>query len=396
MNRPHPHPCGRTLPDIKGNPLDVSAPMLVLSTCGTSVLTNVARDMPGFGGRLRATANLTEGELTAADKDAIDAVVKDAEGRLAAADVSTARQLAAELNALLGLQGGTRPRRGRPDLHYLIATDTYQGALAAGVLAEALPRLWPNSDPPIVHRQHGLNTADADSFSQAMSELGKWIHDLVGEISDYHVVFNPTGGFKAVLGMLQTFGMFYADETVYLFEGEGAPLLHIPRLPVRMDAAAVVIANRETFRRLALYAVVPLVEIAALRDSALVLVVGDDAMLSAWGELLWAQVHPQLYRKEVLPPLSNRIRFSETFESHVADLPPDRKLNLNRRIDDLSRYLDEGRRVMPKSLSYKALRGSPVHGSTHEFYAWSDQDAARVFCHEEDGVVILDSLRKHL
>jgi hypothetical protein len=42
------------------------------------------------------------------------------------------------------------------------------------------------------------------------------------------------------------------------------------------------------------------------------------------------------------------------------------------------------------------LKGNPIAGSTHEFDAWADADARRVFCHYENGALILDKLGKAL
>jgi hypothetical protein len=37
------------------------------------------------------------------------------------------------------------------------------------------------------------------------------------------------------------------------------------------------------------------------------------------------------------------------------------------------------------------------HGiSTHEFYAWSDGAAKRIYCHYEDNVIVIDRLGEHL
>ncbi|MCD8479074.1 MAG: hypothetical protein LRZ88_01835 [Candidatus Cloacimonetes bacterium] len=50
-----------------------------------------------------------------------------------------------------------------------------------------------------------------------------------------------------------------------------------------------------------------------------------------------------------------------------------------------------------KSLSFKKISDNAVAGSTHEFYAWSDDGAKRVFCHyNEANVLILDELDNHL
>ncbi len=40
-------------------------------------------------------------------------------------------------------------------------------------------------------------------------------------------------------GYLNTIGMFYADEILYIFEGKGAELITIPRLPIIADSERI-------------------------------------------------------------------------------------------------------------------------------------------------------------
>jgi hypothetical protein len=43
------------------------------------------------------------------------------------------------------------------------------------------------------------------------------------------------------------------------------------------------------------------------------------------------------------------------------------------------------RRPLPKSRTFKKLKGDPVPDSTHELYAWSDGATGRLLGHYEDG-----------
>ena len=45
--------------------------------------------------------------------------------------------------------------------------------------------------------------------------------------SHYRVVFNLVGGFKSLQGYMNTLGMFYADEIIYIFEAPTADLIRI-------------------------------------------------------------------------------------------------------------------------------------------------------------------------
>ena len=57
--------------------------------------------------------------------------------------------------------------------------------------------------------------------------------------SGYRVIFNLVGGFKSLQGYMNTFGAFYADEVIYIFEAETADLITIPRLPIQIDTAVI-------------------------------------------------------------------------------------------------------------------------------------------------------------
>jgi hypothetical protein len=65
------------------------------------------------------------------------------------------------------------------------------------------------------------------------------------------VTFNLVGGFKSLQGYMQTLGMLFADESVYVFEGE-RELLRIPRLPLDIDSSCrkTMEENLLLFRRL--------------------------------------------------------------------------------------------------------------------------------------------------
>ena len=108
---------------------------LVLSTCGTSLLTHGAT--AGERRRLVACANAGTGELHGRARALIDRRVALAAARLEG-DVAAARAASAELNAIVALAGGTNRwarGHGRSDHHRLVHSDTAQGEEAARLLA---------------------------------------------------------------------------------------------------------------------------------------------------------------------------------------------------------------------------------------------------------------------
>lgn len=365
---------------------------LILSTVGTSLLTNAN---PNLRPLLGQTANLKDGELSVEQREAIDAALAASRQRLRDAEPTAIPRLGAELNGICRLYRGdpAPPAGAAPDHHMLICTDTVQGSAIGETIRDWLLGRGFSAEARVVQ---DLSTRGLETFRSALSDLARLCGDEVADYraAGYRIVFNLTGGFKSVNGFMQALGMFHADECVYVFETQ-AELLSLPRLPIVLDPEGIVGRHLEAFRRLAHGHELPAAECGDIPETLLVQV-GDRVALSEWGEAVWSGCRDRYYRDDLQPPLSPRLRFADRFEKAAATLPPDRRVILNRRLDDLAKCLDGG--ANPKSLSLKELQGKPVHGSTHEFYAWSDRDAPRCFGHFEDGeaIFIVDRLDDHL
>ncbi len=100
----------------------------ILSSVGTSLLTNNAGHLTTL---LRDTANFREAELSAEQRHALDERIAAVRSLLSAANLAQRRRCSAELNGLHGLCG---ERLIADDLHFLLATDTYQGRAHLGLL----------------------------------------------------------------------------------------------------------------------------------------------------------------------------------------------------------------------------------------------------------------------
>lgn len=365
---------------------------LILSTVGTSLLTNSNPDQRKFLGK---TANLKDGELTAEQRRCIDNALAISRQRLLDAKQDAIPELSAELNGLYRFYAGRlAPTDGdAPDYHMLICTDTFQGSAIGYMICDwLLDRGFP-AEARVVQ---GLNTSGVETFRMALSELARQCGDAVSDYRDagYLVVFNLTGGFKSINGFMQALGMLHADECIYVFETQ-AELLRLPRLPIKPDPEGIVGRHLQVFRQLDYGRNLPADACRAIPET-LLFQVDDRVILSDWGRAVWIGCRDRYYRKDLQPPLSPRLRFDDRVKKAAVALPPDRLSTLNRRLDDLAKHLDGGDN--PKSLSLKPLQGKPVPGSTHEFYAWSDRDAARCFGHYEDGgaVFVVDRLGDHL
>ena len=214
-------------------------PRFILSTVGTSILTNlIDRRNPteaNWWNTLRDSANLKLDELDPETKKVIDTLAGRALEKLLKDDAATNRRISAELNGIYGIYGGTLPSNS-PDQHWLITTDTAQGQKTGELIQDFLTD---QKFTVSIFTPEGLSTKDTESFTTGTKELIPWLEDTVPGYGRFHVIFNLVGGFKSLQGYMNTFGAFYADEVVYIFEAQTADLIKIPRLPIQIDDTVI-------------------------------------------------------------------------------------------------------------------------------------------------------------
>lgn len=377
---------------------DMEKPKVFISPCGTSLLTNQVDN--SLRQLLMKTANYKETDLTQEDKEQITQHIQQRKQEiLDSSDLNQVKKLSAELNGILSYYQNQLPTpKGRPDCHYLLISDTYQGEKVADILEAWLKKQgWQAESVKI----SDLATNERDNFRLAMCELIKWCYQTLTGYRNggYQVVFNLTGGFKSVQGFLQTAGMFLADECVYIFQFS-SQLLTIPRLPVRLESEEIVGKNINTFRKLSLNLPVTKEECKPIPETLLFFLESEDKVsLSEWGELIWSEAKSKYYKQDLLPSLSDKLVYSDEFKKNVKSLErrPDRIELINLRCDQLSLYLESAGKTSLESLDFKKLKGKHLQGSTHECDAWSDQDAQRLYGHYLDnGQYIIDRLGEAL
>lgn len=359
-------------------------PNLVLSLCGTSCLANAAGEHRALV--IRHGNAPSPDAIPAGDGAVLERVIRDAGMQLGTSELARARRMSAEINSLAAFYEGDFSKGGM-DQHFLVHTDTWLGREAAECVKRGLESLGVNGVQ--LASFGGLRTDSMENFRAALGALARWCEENIPE-EGMHVVFNLTGGFKSVQGFMQTLGLFYAHERIYLFEGSDE-LLRIPRLPVRMDAAEEVKRHLKGIRRLAM----GLPTDDEIPDLYL-LEIGSERALSEWGELVWQQEKPGIYRERLWPEASPRYHFAPRFRGQVESLPADRRMEVNQRMDELAANLELPSRPNPKSLNFKALQGNPYPPCTHELRAWSDGNASRIFGFFDGDVFVLDRLEKHL
>lgn len=362
---------------------------ITVSTCGTSIFTHgESREDVNF---LRENANKKQSEYTADELKKIDELISAKFDALTSASIKEVQAISAELNGFISFYGnGANLDEARQNIHYLIHSDTYQGLKAAELIQSWGSHNGIKMQPVKID---DLNTASVEEFRLGVNNLVEWCAwTLPGYRSQgYSVIFNLVGGFKSLQGYMQTLGMFYADETVYIFE-TGGELLRIPRMPVDFSANAkqAVIENSLAFRRMQ-NGSIPRTECAGIPDTLLDIIDGNCTM-SAWGKIIWDETKRGLYNS-ILPPVSDKIKITRKAQQAV---PPNRVEDFNKAIDELSRYIDGGMRTNLSSCDFRKFTGNPVPPSTHEFNLWTDMGGWRGFCHFEGDMLIIDKTRMGL
>lgn len=353
--------------------------LLLVSTCGTSLLTNGASDAD----RAWLTKIANDVEVDAARLTSIVGARREA---LKTADEPTRRRMSAELNGIAAVLDRYKPKQL---FHVLVYTDTAPGKATADLVQEVL------GNQTLLVSASGLRTNDLASLRTALADLTRQLDALVRSYREqgWFVVFNLTGGFKSLNGYLQTLGMISADRCVFLFEG--MPLMEIPRLPVRLSEIDELREHAALFRRLAAGYTVRADDAKGAPDSLLMEVDGE-VTTSVLGDVAWARHRAALFADKLLSPLSTKVRVADAVQKVFAGLEAAQKVQVNEALDEFSAHFDIDRPLL-KSRTFKKLQGNPVPGSTHELYAWSDGATGRLFGHyEAGGVFVFDVLGGHL
>ena len=355
---------------------------IILSPVGTSIFTK--RDYPP---EISIYSNYrTLSDIPSDRRGIIKAYIAETKNKLMQMSISEAKIRSAELNGIIQFYQNDLAN-APDDTHYLLPSDTYIGSQACSIVQDYLLRYF--SDVRIL-KISDLQTSDCDSFQYALSDLVSRVMLLKMSLRpDQRLIFNLTGGFKAILGFLQSLGMFYADETIYVFEFSNS-LMRIPALPVKLEPYEYLLDHVAVFRRLdnnlpiteLSYAKIPLI---------LVLTLFGEPTLSAYGKIVWDSFRKRIYSAKLLDSISSKVVFSATFINSSLQLETDRYYPLNCKIDLLSKFTELKEKPNPASLDFKKLK-TKHKISTHEFDAWADKDAKRVFCHYEGEKLILDCL----
>jgi len=379
-------------------------PFLTVSTVGTSLLTNaLRRDDPDRMGEVLDHANAGKDEIPDAIWKTARSTVDKTVTELQDADEASARKASAELNGLLSFYEGrsSNPR----DQHWLIATDTALGQKTAAAVEDILKDR--DVDTVQTYTPRGLSTESTDALREGVKEFLDWCEQTLPGYQEcgYEIVFNLTGGFKSLQGILNTVGTFYANRMIYIFE-KGPELITIPRLPVELDTEVFRTRPSRFLRLRALDRVpdptpLPADHFANVPDTLIDAVDGEVYSFSEWGLLLWNQERRALLEREDpfdLPHLD----YTERFRRDVRKATPNQRRRLRETLAVASLLLDmhEGNTASLKQ--HSALQYENYTGTTTDdgrpighFRLHDDREGLRVSCEAENNHLKLRRFGRH-
>lgn len=314
-------------------------PRLVISTVGTSILTNqIDREFETNSYfRLQETANYNLDEVDNYHQDVkqiIAELKKRAEEKLNSGDINEIRKASAELNGIYGLYD-KQLDRGKEDTHLLVTTDTAQGRISAELVESFLRNQGVVQTSTYIPDQ--LSTASSDAFLHGTAKAIPFMQETIFSFKrapnnpkdPTHVCFNLVGGFKALQGYFNTIGMFYANEIIYIFE-ESNEVIKIPRLPITIDSSVI-----EPYK--VQLAMMDVMEIPAFWEEAKkvppewVLVIDRQMTLSTWGQLLWNQCSEKLLSGKK-PLKFPKIEYNPSFINDYESKPNHERISLHNQL----------------------------------------------------------------
>lgn len=360
-------------------------PKLVVSTVGTSLLTNqidTGFDPNSWESQLLSTVNASEEEMQKHHSEVIsilEELKERAEKSLGEEDPFKIRAVSAELNGIYGLYSSDLSQ-GYDDAHLLVTTDTNQGWLTVKLLEEHLRSkgIYNTS----VLSSDELSIANNRVFSEGIARLLPKLQQAIQgyQNSKYDVCFNLVGGFKALQGFFNVIGMFYADEIIYVFEGS-KELIKIPKLPIRIDPIKV-----------KPYAVpLAMMSVGDIRTSweeaqkvplEWAFTLDKEMTLSTWGTLIWSQCEADILKDNLLqfPNLEYTKDFKEDYKKQKDNRL---RLELQKKLSQVAQILHLEKNGISALRNHKGIDLYPYTNTTIEHIKVSDE--LRVSCKILDG-----------
>jgi len=375
---------------------------VVLSTIGASLfgnsLTKEERDA-GWLKRFNDATNLNETDMPAEVLGKLQELRTRIQANLSQGNMAAIRRQSAELNGLYGFYED-QLAHGKPDMHFLIATDTYQGRLAAELVQGHLHHCGLNAD---IHVPRELSTRNTTAFSNGMRDLIAWCEDILPgyQQNGYQVVFNLVAGFKSLQGYLNIIGMFYADRLIYIFDAPTADLISIPKLPIRLDldqirryAAHLAMLDAEIEPLpLDAFSHLPEMFIEHVQDGAAVKVI-----LSTWGRLVWSRAKAEVLAEALLH--FPRLDYTDLFRKTAEALPKHERAALQERLGRVAAHLmarqgDPASMKTDSMLQYDNYVNKAGQDGVPIGHFRANNQGYRVSCESRSGTLVLRKYGPH-
>ncbi|ABK45597.1 hypothetical protein Mmc1_3107 [Magnetococcus marinus MC-1] len=360
---------------------------LIITACGRELIRRQCADDPRLSRiLLRAGESTPDTEIVPELEKRLDTLRQ----MLLNATPGVISTLCPELLSLVQIYGGDL--KNGHDRHILIHSQAWPDSISVALIAD-----WLRSHGQSVETMgiDGLREGETTALHGAMARFTRWCGDVLTnyKIYEFHILFNPAGGSRILVGLLQTLAPFYAHESAYLLE-PGRNLVRLPMPSVQAKGQRILQKHQHTFRRLAMGLEVHPEKLDKIPHEVLMQGLDDRSRLSFYGELLWDHNRRDLYGESMLEPISEHIILTEAFRDGAAELDRDRHILLNERLDQLSIYLEQGEcmdRTAASALSFQPLK-EPIEPSTHRCHGWADKALWQLWGHYEGSRFVLDRL----
>ena len=269
-------------------------PKLIISTTGTSIATNIRRDIfPKFF-----------------NKDAEEKIREEIKTAIKIKEVDLISAETKSLNKI-GIDNTTHIA--------FIHTDTPDGRLCSEVLKEWCSKNWRCT--VTLHEVKDLQVKDADLFvREGIRNYLKLCIDLIEKNRFSHnVILNPTGGFKGIVPYTTLLGMIFSMPIYYIFENSDT-LIKLPSIPINYDADIMdrcaerlsMIEEKTSILKNEFWKGIDFND--KERFVSLIEEGGNNVTLSPIGFLLWER-----YKKDFPPHLIRTPKKPEDKEIHLRD-----------------------------------------------------------------------------
>ena len=127
---------------------------------------------------------------------------------------------------------------------------------------------------------------------------------------------------------------------------------------------------------------------------SLIIKIGNEYILSPWGEIVWQKVKLELFKNLVNYKM---IEYSNEFKKDFEKMSDNEKFQINKMLDLLDKYkFTNDEKFNLRSLRYHELKGKIAQKYSYEFYPFDGDNSKRAYCNENDEKVIVEKIDVHL